>query len=350
MQNESEMNRLVSLPYINNIRLIALTVFIQIAAIFIFFSGALNGSISQEIVLYDAAYAGGITAFIDVFIVWHCLRKMRMLGRLPGDVPRNRFMLLLPRNPLCFSILLSIIFGLLTPFGNYLILRLYDVTSLTFEQFAVWRIIYTTVLSVYIVQIAIFRYVQPDFACETEVPQTGSESVINPVPHISIFKEWFDTVTADFGFQVLSGLLLGGTVISNKCVIVTPTALSGIFITASVLSLIIAVRMAYPVAKNIRKNIRESGLSGSVPLSPYLKNFISCLPERPTLFACALIPPFILLSWLFFRGIMSFFDFETLDLFQFFFIRTLFVAFLSKCVVKLAIMRYLAAENQDLRK
>ena len=54
--------------------------------------------------------------------------------------------------------------------------------------------------------------------------------------------------------------------------------------------------------------------------------------------------PFVV--WL----VFAIFEFETLDFFQFFIIRTLYVTLLTKPVVQFAILRYLQVPRQEQRK
>jgi len=67
---------------------------------------------------------------------------------------------------------------------------------------------------------------------------------------------------------------------------------------------------------------------------------ISWIPASPSKFALTLLLPVMGVSLLAFWSIFTFFGFETLDFFQFFVIRMLFVSLLTKPVVRLAVLRY----------
>ncbi len=321
------------LPYVNNFPVVFLTVAINLACALIFFYGK---TITRSHVMTDACICGVTTAFIDVFAIWHLMKELRARGKLPQKVPRSRLMAALPKNPAALASILAVIFGVLTPLVNKFLLWFYEISSIQFEQFAVWRTLYSTILSVYIVQIAIFRCVQPDCG-DRETPQKGSSKVKNPLPRISTFKEWFNTVTDDFGLNLVLGLFLGGTVIEGKNVIIAPATLASIHYSAIALSLIVTARMVYPVARTLR-NARDSG---SLPPARETDRRISWIPESPAKFALVLLPPLMLCTYVFFRALMTFFGFDVLNFFQYFALRMLWTTMLTKAVTKLAVWRYL---------
>ncbi len=321
------------LPYIDNLRIVLLTIAINAIAAFVFFWGR---PLTFWGIMADAGICGIVTSFINVFVVSARIGELRSLGRLPKNVPLNRLIALMPKNPLGFAVTLGAVFGLLSPLFNAFVIRFYEIETFTFARFAVWRSIYTCVLSVKIVELAILRYVQPDCASASDAPQWGTEAVRDPLPRASTFKQWFDTVTDDFGFNLLVGLLLGGTIVRDHSVIIPPTTLDGIAISASILGVIVTARMAYPVAKSMR-DARECG---GLPISVARNPRIVWIPYSPAKFAALLLLPVVGLSLLTFWGVLTFFGFKTLNFFQFFFIRMLFISLLTKPVVKLAVLRY----------
>lgn len=330
---QREGRLLAGLPYIDNIRIILLTAAINLAAAFLFFY---RRPLTVWSVLVDAGIFGMVTAFIDVFIVSGRVKKLRLEGRLPGEAPRSRLMSKLPKHPLLLSFALGVVFGLIAPLFNALVLRFYEVEAVTFARFAVWRVLYSTVFSAKIVELAILRYVQPDCATDSDARQQGMEKVKNPLPRVSTFKEWLNTVTDDFGFNMLFGLLLGGTIIRDHSVIIPPTTRAGIAISALILGAIVTARMAYPIAKNMR-DAREGG---GLPASEAEDRRVSWIPASPAGFALTLLLPIMGVSLLAFWAVFTFFGFEKLDFFQYFVIRMLFVSLLTKPVVRLAVLRY----------
>lgn len=328
----------VGLPYIDNIRLVLLTAVINVVAVLLFFRGR---SPSFSDIMTDAGICGMTTSFINVFIVYFRISKLRSEGLLPSEIPQNRFIRAMPKDPLLFAATLGAVFGLLSPLFNALIIRFYDIETFTFARFVVWRILYTCVLSAKIVEIAILRYVQPDCAPASGLAQLGAATIKDPLPRISTLKQWYNTVTDDFGFNLLFGLLVGGTVVQDHFVIIPPVTLDGILISASILGVIVTARMAYPVAKSMR-NMRECG---GLPVSAAEDKRIAWLPYSPAKFALLLLLPIVGLSLLTFWAVLSFFGFEELDFFRFFFIRMMFITLLTKRVVTLAILRYTQPES-----
>ena len=330
----------IGLPYVDNARTVCITVGINLAVAFLFFFGR---PITLRSILLDASICGVITSFIDVPTVLWRIKRLRPLGRLPKNIPESALAMRLPRNPLLLSLLLGVLFGAVTPLFNFLIIRFYEVSTFSFTGFALWRILYTCFLSAKIVEIAVFRYVQPDCASETNgIMQHGDDAVKDPLPRVSTFKQWFNTVTDDFGFNVLVGLLLGGTLVQDHNVIIAPVYRSGIAISALILGIIVTTRMVYPLAKTIK----EGRDSGQLPTAVDACRWVAWLPRPPAKFALALLLPVIVSSMAVFQAVFSFFGFEVLDFFQFFFIRTLFVSLLSKGVVRLALLRYMQPEQR----
>lgn len=321
------------LPYIDNAWLVLLTVVINMAVVFIFFFG--RRIILQDI-LIDACICGITTSFIDVPLVLCRIRRLRARGRLPREVPVCVPMMKLPRRPLPLSLLFALLFGVITPLCNLIMIRFYEVTAFPLFRFAVWRAIYTCFLSIKIVEFAIYRYVQPDCRGDTEEEQHGSETVKDPIPRISTFRHWFNTVTDDFGFNMAFGLLLGGTIVRDHNVVIPPASRDGIALSAFITGLILTARMVYPIARKMKEG-RESG---ALPLAPRRNGWMTWLPSSPALFSLALLLPITISALVVFWSVFSFFDFDVLNFFQFFVIRVLFVTFLSRLVVKLALTRF----------
>lgn len=322
------------LPYADNLPVVLLTAAINLACVFIFYYGR---EIDLKGVLTDSFYCGVITPFINVFVIGSCVARLRALGSLPAAVPVNALMMRLPKNKFLLALLFAAVFGPLTPLVNLALIRFYGITNFGFAQLALWKVVYSCLLSAKIIELTILRYVQPDCGTAREREQHGAGAVKDPLPRVSVFKEWFNTVTDDFGFNMLSGLLFGGTVIEGYNVIIPPTARSGIAITSVILGLIVAARMAYPVAKNIKA---AADAAGPPEAGAPRNRGLSLLPAAPWKFALALAIPIILASFAVFWSVMAFFRFDELNFFQFFLIRVIFVSLLSKAVVRLAIRRY----------
>lgn len=333
MNDSKPEEKPAGLPYINNVRPVLLTVAINAAAVFIFLWGK---PLTFWIIMADASICGVITSFVDVFAVFGNIRKLSSRGAPLKEVPQNRLIGMMPKNPLLFAIALAVAFGLLSPLFNAFIILFYGIEEFSFAPFLVYRLTYTCVLSVKITEIAVLRYAQPDCALAPDIAARGAETVKDPFPRVSTLKQWYNTVTDDFGFNLLFGLLAGGTVIRDHFVIIPPVTLNGIAISALILGVIVTARLAYPVAKSMR-DLRENG---GLPLSGTYDKRIGWIPYSPAKFALVLLLPIVSASLLVFWAVLSFFGFAVLNFFQFFFIRMLFVSLLTKPVVRLAISRY----------
>ena len=323
----------VGLPYIDNIPIILLTALINLAVAFIAYYGR---PLTLGDILVDAGICGMTTSLIDVFIVHFMVGRLRAQGRLPREAPQSRLMRRLPRHPLALALVFGAVFALFTPLLNALVIRFFHIDTFTFARFAVWRVIYTTLLSTKIVELAVLRYVQPDCARASDAPQLGAQPVKNPLPRMSTFKEWFNAIRNDFGLNMLIGLALGGTIVRDQHVVIVPTTRAGIVISASILGVIVTASMAYPIARSMR----AARTTGALPTAQAENRWVGWLPASPALFALALLVPIMLIASLKFWAVFTFFGFEDMNFFQYFVIRMLFTTLLTKPVVNLAILRY----------
>ena len=115
----------------------------------------------------------------------------------------------LPKNPFALGVIYAFVFASLTIVINALILHFFDLYNMTFVTWMVYKLIYTTVLSIKIVEFCIFRYVQPDWAKAKCAPAPAAISGIerpvrNPMPRVGVFKEMYGCIT---GILVTNGYL-----------------------------------------------------------------------------------------------------------------------------------------------
>ena len=325
------------LPYLDNWRVAAFTAAVNLFCLFIFQYGR---EITLETALIDAMNAGIITSFINVFYSEWMIKRLRRAGGLPANVPVIGRMSLLPRRPLLLSFVFAAVFGVLTPLFNLLVIKFYGIETFTFARFGVWKVAYACALSAVILEWAALRYVQPDCSDGAASPQSGTQEVKNPLHRISALMGVYNSAVDDFGFNMIFGLLLGGTVVRGGEIVIPPTTRAGIVISGVVLGIIVTFRMAYPIAKSILALRR----GGTLPVMPTADRRVAWLPCKPMKFALALMLPITALSAVTFWAVLTFFGFEELNFFQFYFIRVIFISLLSKCVVRLAIARYMQPE------
>ena len=119
----------------------------------------------------------------------------------------------LPRNPGLLIIILAVLFSVLMVVLSNFVIWFYDIQTYTFPRFAVWKVVYSTILSAKILEVIVLRLVQPDCAKEGDPEQTGEDTIKNPLPRMESFKNLFNTVVDDFGFNMIVGLLFGGTIV-----------------------------------------------------------------------------------------------------------------------------------------
>jgi len=330
------------LPYLSNWQMVLLVVIVNL----IF--GLLHHywGLSRSAILFDAAVCGVSTSLLSVFYVAFKMKNLRASGKLPSSVPESRIMVHLPKSAVGLGIVFSLLFMFLTPLITELIMRLFAINTYRLLPFVIWKVAYSGFLSAKVIELAILRFVQKDMCRPDDPPQVGDVVVKNPLPGLSSFKKLFDTVTTDFGFNMLLGLLLGGTLIIDYNVVIVPTSRAGILISGVMIGLIVTGLMVYPIIKQMDEACRK----GKLP-PPFKHNkIISNLPEKPVLLSLMWIPFMVVFSPLVFWLVFAIFEFETLNFFQFFIIRTLYVTLLTKPVVQFAILRYLQVPRRAQRK
>ncbi|MDO4546619.1 MAG: hypothetical protein Q4D04_00825 [Clostridia bacterium] len=339
MKNEKTIS---SLPYVNNAGSFLITIALNAGLVFLFLSG-------RELTVTDVTISmvccGVGTAGINVALAGYIIGKMRMAGQLPPNVPQPRAIRLLPGNKWLLAISLAVVFGVLTPSVNWLIIKFYEIESFTLIRHIVWQSAFSCLVTVIVMRVVVLRLIQPDLDVPGQPEQKGSSNVIDPLPRFSALKNWFNTIIDDFGFNMIVGLLFGSTMIVDHNVVITPTTRAGIVISALILGMIITLRMVYPVLGSIR----ALKLSGELKPLPAANKFFSRLPESPLRLAMALSPVIMLLSLAVLWTVLSFFGFEVLNFFQFFVIRTIFVTVLTKGVVRVAVLRYIQPESTPRR-
>ena len=260
----------IRLPYIDNAKAVLITIAINIGVVFVF--NWRSDGVNFQDVLWDTLFCAVITTIINMWIVLSGLKKLRAAGQMPQQAPVSRLMQKMPKNPFAFGVVCAIIFAALTVGINALILRFFDLQTMTFVPWMAYKLIYATVLSIKIVEFCIFRYVQPDIENTTvltvianEVKQSGkiktsSQSIKNPLPKISVFKEMFGSVTGNIALNIIIGSLLGGAVTqTDGSVVIFPTTVEGIPIAGLIFGCITGILVTNGVLKAMNATILASG-------------------------------------------------------------------------------------------
>lgn len=328
------------LPYMNNATAILITLGINLAIMFAINWGK---SFSFADILIDAAICGVTTSFINVVFVRIYVQKAIKNKTLPTNVPVSKLMMRLPQNPVLFATLWALFFGILMPLINGLIFKFYDFETLLFWQMLVCKLVYSCFLSAKILEVAIYRYVQPDVTGmipAADVPL--SPLVKQPLPHITYFQELYNSWLTDFGMNMVLGLVLGGTIITaDDYVMIAPTLLSGMAISGPISGIIITFMTVPSIAKGIIYSVN----GGEIPRLGQRNPGVSWLPENRWLLALSLCLPIILITTAVYYAVLTFFNFQSLNFFQFFFIRTAYTAVLVKGLVPLILIRYMQPQK-----
>ena len=328
------MQKTSGLPYVNRPTTIALTLLINVACVLLSFG--FRKSITESNFLINIFICGFLTTVLDVLFARLYIRRLRRAGKLPPVVPASRLVRLLPRNGAALVALLGAFFGFASYGVNWALIRFFAIEQFALWRIVVWQALFACALSSVVMQRVVLRMVQPDCAPAEQSKQRGEVEILIPLPRFDALKRWFNTVTSDFGFNLLVGLLLGGVAIREHNVIIYPTKLSGIGFSSLILSILVLLRMAYPVCTSIA-GMRSRG---ELPVVQRASPLLRALPLSPLKLTLALAPLVILLSYGALWGVMTLFDFQELHFFQYFIIRTIYVAILTKAYVALMVARY----------
>lgn len=330
-----EQPKKMRLPYMNNATAILLTLGINLAIMLAINWGRIFGLAD---VLLDGAICGVTTAVINVFFVRRYVVRALANKTLPANLPVSKLMMWLPKSPAFFALLCALFFGILTPLINGLIFTFYEFETLQFGQMLVCKLVYACFLSAKILEVAIYRYVQPDVTGIIPAADAPPSPLVKqPLPRISTLQQLYNSWLTDFGMNMALGLVLGGTIItSDDYVMIAPTLLSGILV-GGIISGIIITFMTVP---SLAKKFRTAVVNDEIPRLPQRNAGVAWLPQNNWLLAGVLCLPVILITVTVYSGVLSFFDFESLNFFQFFFIRTAYTAVLVKGLVPLLLMRY----------
>lgn len=321
------------LPYVNNIRSILFTVVVNTVCILLF----CWTRTTRLSVMISAVSCGVVASVIITLISKNTVDRMRSAGTLPASVPQSKLMMRLPRNPVLLSLIFGVFFGGLALLVNVALIRFFEIQTFTLLRLLVWQGAYSCVLAAIICECAVLRYVQPDCVPANAPAQSGGVHVKNPMSRVNALKNWLGTVLVDFGFNMAVGLVFGSTrVAADHSVIINPTTRDGIVASSIVIGIIVTFRMAYP----IMKAIYGARNSGQLPPASKPNGFLSALPAKPMRLTLVLMLPIIVLSFVVFWSVLTFFDFAILSFFQFFVIRSVYTAILSRGVTALALARY----------
>ena len=321
--------RNVRLPYVNNATAVLLTVAINVAVVFLFHS---PGGVTYQDILWDSMTCAVITTIINMWIVYASLQKMRDNGQMPAQVPVNRLMQRLPRNPVALGAVYAVVFAAMTVGANAAVLWFFEMPSLAFWPWMAYKLIYATLLSVKIAEYCVFRYVQPDWAATKPVDgqaQPPPQSVKDPLPRISVFKAIYGSVTGNIATNMLIGLVLGGIAITpDRAVVVYPTTVEGIPITGLVFGLIIGILVTGGVVKEMNAGILTPG--AAIPEGQAADRRFAWMPKRKgalLLFVCVCVMIFSAAAlW----SLMRLFGISVMNAYQYAVFMTVYASIIGK--------------------
>ncbi len=312
----------IRLPYIDNAKAVIATLAVNTGVVFLF---QWPDGITYRGLVWDSLICVLVTVTIDMWMVYGNLKKMRSAGKMPAQVPVSRFMQKLPQNPAALGALYFLGFGAMTVGGNMLITKFFGIQDMAFVPWMTYKLIYSTALSITVVNYCIFRYVQPDWAAGG----TGTQPVRNPIPKIGLFKEIYGSVTGNIAMNIIIGSLLGGAVLApDGSVILRPTTIQGIPITGLVFGLIVGILVTGGVVKVLNKGILATD---PVLLKEAAGNkWFSWMPMRRGSLTCFVCVCVMVFSAAALPAVMMLFGMSAMNFYQFTIFITLYATVISK--------------------
>lgn len=318
------------LPYADNAKAVFVTIAINVGTVFLFNP---PGGIDYSGVLADSLICAVITTIVDLWIVYPRMKRMRSSREIPVQVPESGLMRRLPQNPVALGVAYAVAFGVLTVGANAVILHFFGMTRLAFLPWLVYKLIYSTVLTVILTEYIIFRYVQPDWVnaeggSEPRLDSSPESPVKNPLPNIGMFKAIYGAVTGNIALNIIIGSLLGGVAARDDgSVVILPTTVEGIPITGLVFGLIIGILVTNGVVKAMNEVIKATPAILEVatmdwritwlPRGRIALTFVVCL--------CAMVFSAVAL-----RAILVLFDIPLLNFYQFTVFITIYATIIGK--------------------
>lgn len=316
------------LPYINNIMMVLITIAINVCVVFAFFWP--DGAALIDVVI-DTSICVVITVAIGLSFVYPKMKAMRETGSIPKQAPVSALMQKLPKNPIFLGLTYAVVFGILMVGINVLILWFFGMTDMGFIPWLAYKLIYSTILSIKIVEFCIYRYVQPDWVNDVKIPvrdYTG-KPVKDPLPKVSLFKEMFGSVTFNIALNMILGAALGGAVINaDASVIIYPTTAGSIWITGLIFGFITGLLTTNGVINAVKAAVLSS--NDTVPDSKTGDNRFTWLPKNKFTLTCLVCVCVMIFSAVMLQAIMMLFGKSALNFYQFSIFITIYAAIISK--------------------
>jgi hypothetical protein len=200
--------------------------------------------------------------------------------------------------------------------------------EMAFIPWMTYKLIFSTILSIKIIEFCIFRYVQLDWVNAKQKNDLG-QPVINPIPKISVFKEMYGAVTGNIAMNAILGSVFGSVVTqADRSVVLLPTTVEGIPVTGLVFGLITGVLVTNGVVKSMKMSILASG-SAMLATSVRDKRF-SWMPVRKGGLMCLISLSVMIFSTVALPSIMTLFGKSVFDFFQFSVFITIYATLISK--------------------
>jgi hypothetical protein len=246
----------------------------------------------------------------------------------------------MPVNPVALGAIGAALFIVITVAINWMVLHFIGVDALSFTGWLVYKLIYSTMLSIKITEFVVYRYVQPDWVGAARIgdaadsPDATTNPVRPPMPKISTFTAFFGSVATNLAMNIVMGLLLGGTVITaDKVVALVPTMRATIWISGLAFGLITgllvtlgAVRVARPMILNAVAD--PAVVAAAEPPKPDRR--FTWMPRKTAGLIAVICPVVMVASALALWGILRLLNLDAINFIQYSVLVTVWAAIVAK--------------------
>ncbi len=130
---------------------------LNLAMAFIFQFGR---PIAKTDVLIDVVICTVITAVICYVLIARAIRRKRSTGEIPATIPESKYAKFMPRRPIWFITILTVLSAAFIVSFSSLFLSLLEIERYSFLAFAIWKVVYATILSLILQKIIIWYLIQ----------------------------------------------------------------------------------------------------------------------------------------------------------------------------------------------
>lgn len=330
------------LPYLNSMKLVLLTVALNLVCAF-FFQFSLTNMLRLQMEI-DGALSGALTALINTVVIYTIMSRRRAQGIVARQVPLSQGMQKLPASLGGLVAVNVVLFGAVGYGLSALFLRFFAVQILSVPHWLVLKLIFVCVLSAKIIEFVVLRLVQPDWqeSYRATAQTKFQDQVRNPLPSGATAIACYKAVAANIAMNIVMGYLMGDVRLQmDQTLVVQPTNSIGMGITG----IILGGLTAYLVTSSVLQELPSWHAAWSeeewarVSATQKGEFWLRLLPHRNIPLRITVCVLSMLVSALILPQLMRIIERPELNFLQFCVLITLYGSVLSKVLASLLVAR-----------